>query len=185
MEVEADSSASTSASLPQKLKETKKRSWPCTSIYVTGLAADITAEELRSVFSKCGVIIEHPETGEIPICNVLMTHAYFFEGDPLIKLYRDDRGKLKGDAAITFLKSPSVELACKLYDGLEMSSGAPITVREVCLVCMIYHGVSLLQIFSQAPHYNPMKGLPKGSWNENFLKVKEKLERLVPFPSDC
>ncbi|ESQ41612.1 hypothetical protein EUTSA_v10013396mg [Eutrema salsugineum] len=69
-------------------------------IYVTGLPTDVTLEEVVEVFSKCGIIKED-ETGK-----------------PRIKLYSDKAtGNLKGDALITYMKEPSVDLAIQILDG--------------------------------------------------------------------
>ena len=78
-----------------------------TSVYVNGLPLDVTEEEIREVFSKCGVIRLDPETDA-----------------PKIKLYRDkDTGAPKGDGLVTFLKAPSVALACTILDGAPFRSG--------------------------------------------------------------
>lgn len=89
-----------------------------TSVYVNGLPLDVTEEEIREVFSKCGVIRLDPETDA-----------------PKIKLYRDkDTGAPKGDGLVTFLKAPSVALACTILDGAPFRSGdgggTPISVIE-------------------------------------------------------
>ncbi|KAL1205820.1 Splicing factor U2af large subunit A [Cardamine amara subsp. amara] len=69
-------------------------------IYVTGLPNDVTIEEVAEVFSKCGIIKEDDS------------------GKPRIKLYYDKAtGKLKGDALITYMKEPSVDLAIQILDG--------------------------------------------------------------------
>ncbi|CAA7018183.1 unnamed protein product [Microthlaspi erraticum] len=69
-------------------------------IYVTGLPTDVTLEEVSEVFSKCGIIKED-DTGK-----------------PRIKLYSDKAtGELKGDALITYMKEPSVDLAIQILDG--------------------------------------------------------------------
>ena len=89
-----------------------------TSVYVNGLPLDVTEEEIREVFSKCGVIRLDPETDA-----------------PKIKLYRDkDTGAPKGDGLVTYLKAPSVALACTILDGAPFRSGdgggTPISVTE-------------------------------------------------------
>ncbi|KFK25854.1 hypothetical protein AALP_AA8G171000 [Arabis alpina] len=69
-------------------------------IYVTGLPDDVTLEEVVEVFSKCGIIKEDDS------------------GKPRIKLYNDKAtGKFKGDALITYMKEPSVDLAIQILDG--------------------------------------------------------------------
>ncbi|KAG2300387.1 hypothetical protein Bca4012_011972 [Brassica carinata] len=69
-------------------------------IYVTGLPKDVTIEEVVESFSKCGIIKEDDS------------------GKPRIKLYSDKAtGELKGDALITYMKEPSVDLAIQILDG--------------------------------------------------------------------
>ncbi|KAF7728182.1 hypothetical protein EC973_006576 [Apophysomyces ossiformis] len=96
----------------KKQKQEQKR--PNTSVYVTGIPSDVTVEEMKTVFSKCGVIMEDLETGE-----------------PKIKIYHDEEGRVKGDALVTYFKEESVPLAISLLDDGEFRLGEPSTKINV------------------------------------------------------
>jgi HIV Tat-specific factor 1 len=85
-----------------------------TSVYVTGIPPDVTIEELKTKFSKCGVIMEDLETGE-----------------PKIKIYRDENGLSKGDALVSYFKEESVPLAIDLLDDSELRPGESATKMSV------------------------------------------------------
>ena len=83
---------------------------PPTAIYVTGLPLDTSEAEVAAAFSRCGLIrpARSDPTGRAPS----------------VKLYRDaGSGALKGDATITFLRPPSVDLAITLLDGVPLRPG--------------------------------------------------------------
>ncbi|KAL2879931.1 hypothetical protein SGCOL_004650 [Colletotrichum sp. CLE4] len=74
-----------------------------TAVYVTGLPADATVDEVHDLFSrKAGVIAEEIDSGR-----------------PRIKMYTDEAGNFKGDALVVFFKPQSVEMAIMLLDDTE------------------------------------------------------------------
>ncbi|KAI8062690.1 nuclear mRNA splicing factor-associated protein [Gongronella butleri] len=85
-----------------------------TSVYVSGLPADVTIHELRDTFSKCGVIMEDLDTGE-----------------PKIKLYRNKEGELQGDGLVTFFREESIALAIQLLNDCELRLGDASSVIHV------------------------------------------------------
>ncbi|GLE03006.1 hypothetical protein PINS_up011885 [Pythium insidiosum] len=105
---EANVAAEDQAKADKKRKKKKSKSkggrWQKaksnTWVYVNGLPLDVTLEEVRDHFAKCGVIQTDLVTGA-----------------PRIKLYRNkDLGGLNGDASVCFMKEASVELAVQLLD---------------------------------------------------------------------
>ncbi|XP_069049813.1 17S U2 SnRNP complex component HTATSF1 isoform X2 [Lepisosteus oculatus] len=68
-----------------------------------GLPLDITPEEFVGIMSKCGIIMRDPVTEEYKI-----------------KLYKDNKGNLKGDGLCCYLKKESVALAERLIDDSEI-----------------------------------------------------------------
>ncbi|KAI7855659.1 hypothetical protein BDC45DRAFT_505574 [Circinella umbellata] len=92
----------------------QKREPKITSVYVTGIPLDTTIDEMKQVFSKCGVIMEDLDSGL-----------------PKIKIYQDKEGNPKGDALVTYFKEESVPLAINLLDESELRLGDPKTIIKV------------------------------------------------------
>ena len=89
-----------------------------TAVYVTSLPLDVTVPEVKSVFSRCGLIAEEIDSGK-----------------PRIKLYEDENGVFKGDALIVFFREESVSLAVTLLDDTDFRLGesgpnGKMTVKE-------------------------------------------------------
>ena len=70
-----------------------------TAVYVSDLPDDIKIDELVQHFTKCGIIMDEILTGK-----------------PRVKLYQNDKGTLKGDALIVYLREESVNLALSILD---------------------------------------------------------------------
>jgi HIV Tat-specific factor 1 len=79
---------------------------------VTGLPFEVTEEELIPMFEKFGILLED-----------LITNK------PKIKLYKNEKGELKGDALVTYFKPESVQLCISLLDETEYK-GSILRVQE-------------------------------------------------------
>lgn len=79
-----------------------------TAVFVTSIPLDVELDEIRDVFSKCGVIAEEIDSGR-----------------PRIKMYYDDDGKFKGEALVVYFRPESVNLAIQMLDETEFRLGVP------------------------------------------------------------
>ncbi|KAJ3320730.1 hypothetical protein HDV06_005023 [Boothiomyces sp. JEL0866] len=115
-----------------------------TAVYVTGLPSNVTMEEMIDTFKKGGVFLLDVLTGE-----------------PKIKLYRNDKNELKGDALVIYLREESVKLACELLDESYIHS-SKIRVQPA--------------VFQdkEKPKEHPI--LDKKSLKQNVMKMKRQLE---------
>ncbi|KAF4963000.1 hypothetical protein FSARC_8945 [Fusarium sarcochroum] len=97
---DSETPEATKPSRPNKKQKAPPQPRQNTAVYVTGLPADTTVDEVHDLFSrKGGVIAEEIDSGA-----------------PRIKLYNDSDGNFKGDALIVFFKPQSVEMAIMLLD---------------------------------------------------------------------
>ncbi len=94
----------------KKQKTVPKRS--NTSVYVSQLPSDTSISELEQLFSKYGVLLEDPETG-----------------DPKIKMYKDEQGAFTGNALVIYLKEESVQLAIELLDDSDFRPGKASKIK--------------------------------------------------------
>lgn len=89
-----------------------------TAVYISNLPPDVTEDEIRERFSKCGVISENIDTGK-----------------PRIKIYMNERGEPKGDAMVVFFREESVKLAIQLLDDtclrVDDKNGQKMRVQQV------------------------------------------------------
>ena len=100
-----------------KLKDKKKEKWYApkvnSNIYISGLPKDITEFEIAEYFSRCGFIRKDPKTHDFKI-----------------KLYKDEKGKNKGDALLSFLREESVTMAIDLFHETDIRPGFRITIEQ-------------------------------------------------------
>ncbi|KAG5191670.1 hypothetical protein JKP88DRAFT_271269 [Tribonema minus] len=112
----ADSGNGDAEPKPKKARKKKKNTWSAEGsgrwVYIQGLPADITEEEMRDHFAKAGVIATDP-----------ISQA------PRIKIYRDDTGGCKGDGSVCYVMEESVELALHVLDGSQIRAGGKHSVN--------------------------------------------------------
>ena len=83
-------------------------------VFVSGLPMDVTEDELKEHFGKCGVIALDPNTSKAKI-----------------KIYRDrDTGEPKGDASIAYVKPESVDLCLQVLDEGQLRPSVVIHVER-------------------------------------------------------
>jgi HIV Tat-specific factor 1 len=102
---------------------------------VKGLTSDITENDLVQIFRRAGVIKLDPYTcstfNYALTLALLLPLCVFPTGLPRIKLYRNEKGDLTGDALISFVHPDSVTLAIKYINGTELPNGSILTVEQV------------------------------------------------------
>lgn len=86
-------------SLIQDIAQKPKKPRVNTAVFVTSIPLDATFDEIRDVFSKCGVIAEEIDSGR-----------------PRIKMYTDEKGLFKGEALVVYFRPESVNLAIQMLD---------------------------------------------------------------------
>lgn len=68
----------------------------------------MTHDQLETFCAKCGILVPDPRTGRARI-----------------KIYRDEQGRVKGDALATYALRPSVLNAVEILDGALLREGGP------------------------------------------------------------
>lgn len=87
----------------KKQRPTERQS---TAVYVTSLPEDATKDEIHTVFSRFGVVAEELESTE-----------------PRIKIYKDEKGRPKGEALVVYFRPESVQLAIDMLDDTDFRLG--------------------------------------------------------------
>ncbi|KAL4790190.1 hypothetical protein BDV19DRAFT_372732 [Aspergillus venezuelensis] len=77
-----------------------------TAVYVTSIPLDAEFDEIRDIFSRCGVIAEEIDSGR-----------------PRVKMYLDEEGKFKGEALVVYFRPESVNLAIQMLDDSDFRLG--------------------------------------------------------------
>ena len=78
------------------------------------LPLNTDADEVQSVFSRCGVIAEEIDSGR-----------------PRVKLYEDEQGQFKGDALIVYFRPESVDLAIQMLDDTDFRLGQSVPAGKM------------------------------------------------------
>ncbi|KAJ5937773.1 hypothetical protein N7454_004115 [Penicillium verhagenii] len=92
----------------QETTQKPKKQRVNTALFISSIPLDVQLEEIREVFSKCGVIAEEIDSGR-----------------PRIKMYMDDDGNFKGEALVVYFRPESVNLAIQMLDETEFRLGQP------------------------------------------------------------
>ena len=82
-----------------KRKRKKHKKGANNWVYITGLPLDLTIEELKAHFVKCGLIAISP-----------------LDQQPKIKIYKDEEGNNKGDASLCYNATESVDMCINVLD---------------------------------------------------------------------
>ncbi|KAJ3757947.1 hypothetical protein EV360DRAFT_83549 [Lentinula raphanica] len=140
----------------KKDKPPAERKSKNTAVYVTGLPADTTMDELVQCFSKYGVLEEDDE------------------GDPKVKMYAKDDGSFSGEALVVYFKEDSVVLALNILDESELRLGDPSTRMSVAKADFTH----------KTNHTNgagnePRKTVDKKKVSKRLGKMQKKLEEWV------
>lgn len=77
-----------------------------TAVYATSIPLDADEDEVKQVFSRCGMIAEEIDSGR-----------------PRIKMYEDNQGQFKGDALVVYFRQESVPLAVQMLDDSDFRPG--------------------------------------------------------------
>lgn len=77
-----------------------------TAVYATSIPLDADEEEVKLVFSRCGMIAEEIDSGR-----------------PRIKMYEDTKGQFKGDVLVVYFRPESVKLAVQMLDESDFRPG--------------------------------------------------------------
>ena len=136
------------------MKEPRERK--NTAVYVTNLPLDTDHEEVRSVFSRCGVIAEEIDSGK-----------------PRIKLYTDDQDNFKGDALVVYFRAESVELAIQMLDDTDLRLGQSMPSGKMKVVAADFS-------------YKAQKEAPvkqSGKDKKKIIKKTQKLNKCVEDPT--
>jgi len=101
----------------KKAAEKKKQKWYQpkinSNIYARGLPEDITHDDMKEFFSRAGILRLDPVSGE-----------------ERIKIYRDEKGRPKGDALISYAKPESVDIALEMLNEREIKPRQKILLER-------------------------------------------------------
>lgn len=116
----------------RKRKKKKKAKLPNTWVYVSGLPADVTFEEIKDHFSKVSTFCL-PTTSIylIVFMQVGLIALSPYDQQSRIKIYKEeDSDRCKGDCSICYNSEESVKLAVDILDGGFLRPNVQITVTK-------------------------------------------------------
>jgi HIV Tat-specific factor 1 len=118
---------------------------------VTSIPFDATVDEIREIFSRCGVIAEEIDSGR-----------------SRIKMYTDSEGTFKGEALVVYFRPESVNLAVQMLDDSDFRLG----VRGPCGPMRVQPADFSFKSQQEVPTKTSARDMKK------ILKKTQKLKRL-------
>lgn len=153
---EAPAAGPSTAEKEKPVKPVKKSK--NTAVFISGLPLDTSFEEVRSTFSKFGLI-------EIDDSDA-----------PKIKFYADQYGNFNGQALVVYFKEESVDLAISMLDDAELRFGQPNTRMGVRKADFGHKAGEGGAVTTEAKEYKP-RALDKKAATRRIGKMQRYVHR--------
>ncbi|KAL9086354.1 MAG: hypothetical protein Q9165_007140 [Trypethelium subeluteriae] len=133
-----------------------------TAIYISKLPLDTDEEEVRSTFSRFGIIADEIDSGK-----------------PRIKLYTDENGNFKGDALVVYFKPESIQIAIDMMDRAQFRPGVKGTEVGVKEADFSYKRVKTTDAEDELDANNAGKDPKnKAHTNKDIQKIKKRTQAM-------